>query len=85
MSKIKKKKKTPESQLQELVKNRNHDLKKTKCKKQVFNTKKKHAKRNTKKNREDSDSKSLLPENKDERGERINFQKNKTQARSLDS
>ena len=48
--------------------------KKTKHKKQVFNTKKKHVKRNTKKNR-DSDSKSLLPENKDKRGGRINFQK----------
>ena len=37
--------------------------------------KKKHVKRNTKKNREDSDSKSLLPENKNKRGGRINFQK----------
>ena len=37
--------------------------------------KKKHAKRNTKKNGEDSDLKSLLPENKNERGGRINFQK----------
>ena len=35
--------------------------------------KKKHTKRNTKKNREDSDSKLLLPENKNERGRRINF------------
>ena len=34
-------------------------------------------KRNTKKNGEDSDSKSLLPENKDKRGGKINFQ-NKT-------
>ena len=51
--------------------------KKTKREKRVFNTKKKHAKRNTKKNGEDSDSKSLLPENKDERGGRINFQKTK--------
>ena len=39
--------------------------------------KKKHTKRNMKKNREDSDSKSLLPKNKDERGGRINFQKTK--------
>ena len=51
--------------------------KKTKYEKQVFNTKKKHTKRNMKKNGEDSDSKSLLPENKNERGERINFQKQK--------
>ena len=39
--------------------------------------KKKHMKRNMKKNGEDSDSKSLLPENKDKRGGRINFQKTK--------
>ena len=37
--------------------------------------KKKHVKRNMKKNKEDSDSKSLLLENKDKRGGRINFQK----------
>ena len=37
--------------------------------------KKKHMKRNMKKNGEDSDSKSLLPENKNKRGRRINFQK----------
>ena len=66
---------TPESQLWELAKNHDHDPKKQKREKQVFNTKKKHAKRNMKKNREDSDSKSLLPENKNERGEKINFQK----------
>ena len=51
--------------------------KKTKHEKRIFNTKKKHMQRNMKKNREDSDSKSLLPENKDERGGRINFQKTK--------
>ena len=39
--------------------------------------KKKHVKRNMKKNEEDSDLKSLLSKNKDERGERINFQKTK--------
>ena len=37
--------------------------------------KKKHVKRNMKKNGEDSDLKSLLPENKNKRGRRINFQK----------
>ena len=52
--------------------------KKTKCEKRVFNMKKKtHEKKYMKKNRKDSDSKSLLPENKDERGGRINFQKTK--------
>ena len=37
--------------------------------------KKKTCEKKTKKNREDSNSKSLLPKNKDKRGERINFQK----------
>ena len=50
---------------------------KNKMQKQIFNTKKKHVKRNMKKNGEDSDLKLLLPENKDERGGRINFQKTK--------
>ena len=48
-----------------------------KKKKRVFNMKKKTHKKKTKKNGEDSDLKSLLPENKDKRGGRINFQKTK--------
>ena len=42
-----------------------------------FQHEEKTCEKKTKKNREDSDSKSLLPENKDKRGGRINFQKTK--------
>ena len=46
-----------------------------KTRKTSFQHKEKTHEKKTKKNREDSDSKSLLPENKDKRGGKINFQK----------